>query len=210
MGFKIKQKYDGIIERYKAHLVAKGFKQYYELEYEDTFSPVIKPTTIRILLSMALTNRWHLRQLDIQNTFLHGVLEEEVYMRQPPGFEGSSHPEYVCRLDKDLYGLKQAPRAWHARLSTVLRGFGFIASTADTSLFILQKPDVTLYLLVYVDDIIVVSSWPAATDRLLRQLATSFALKDLGDLHYFLGIEVKHCSGRLHLSQHKYAYELLR
>jgi hypothetical protein len=107
---------------------------------------------------MALTRGWHLRQLDIQNAFLHGVLEEEVFMRQPPGFENSDCSGYLCRLDKALYGLKQAPRAWHARLSSVLVVLGFTPSTADTSLFMLRRPDITLYLLVYVDDIIVVSS----------------------------------------------------
>jgi histone deacetylase 1/2 len=106
---------------------------------------------------MALTKGWHLCQLDIQNAFLHGVLEE-VYMRQPPGFEDSTYSDYLCRLDKALYGLKQAPRAWHARLTSVLADLGFTASIADTSLFILRKPNTTLYLLVYVDDIIMVSS----------------------------------------------------
>jgi histone deacetylase 1/2 len=131
-------------------------------------------------------------------------------MRQPPGFEDPRQPDYLCRLDKALYGLKQAPRAWHARLSAVLVGLGFTASTADTSLFILRRPDITLYLLVYVDDIILVSSSSTASDRLIHQLRQSFALKDLGTLHYFLGIEVQHSPGRLLLSQRKYASELLR
>jgi histone deacetylase 1/2 len=119
-------------------------------------------------------------------------------------------PSQLCRLDKALYGLKQAPRAWHSHLCSVLGGLGFKSSTADTSLFILRRPDITLYLLVYVDDIIVVSSSTAAIDRLIQQLRGSFALKDLGQLNYFLGIEVKFLNGGLLLTQRKYASELLR
>ena len=103
-------------------------------------------------------------------------------MRQPPGFVDPAHPHHLCRLVKALYGLKQAPRAWHARLSSVLAALGFTPSTADTSLYILRRPALTLYLLVYVDDIVVVSSSSAATDRLVHHLGKSFALKDLGPL----------------------------
>jgi histone deacetylase 1/2 len=137
------------------------------------------------------------------------VLEEEVFMRQPPGFEDSRYPDYLCRLDKALYGLKQAPRAWHYRLGTVLFDHGFTASTADTSLFLLQKPDITMYLLVYVDDIIIISLSSAPVDRLISSLCQQFTVKDLGDLHYFLGIEVSRLQHGLSLSQHQYALELL-
>jgi hypothetical protein len=92
--------------------VAKGYMQRYGIDYEDTFSPVVKIATIRLVLSTAVSRGWCLRQLDVQNAFLHGILEEDVYMRQPPGFEDESKLHYVCKLDKALYGLKQTPRAW--------------------------------------------------------------------------------------------------
>jgi histone deacetylase 1/2 len=207
--YKIKRKADGSIDRYKARLVAKGFKQRYGIDYEDTFSPVIKISTVRLVLAIAVSRGWSLRQLDVKNAFLHGVLEEEVYMRQPPGYEDKLQPTYVCKLDKALYGLKQAPRAWYARLSSQLIRLGFHASKSDTSLFIYRKSHVTIYMLIYVDDIIVASSSQAATDALLRDLSKEFAIKDLGDLHYFLGIEVQKIDNGLVLNQKKYAQDVL-
>jgi hypothetical protein len=171
---------------------------------------VIKPTTIRLLLSLTVTRGWNLHQLDIQNAFLHGVLEEEVYMRQPPGFVDPDRPQHLCRLVKALYGLKQAPRAWHARLGAGLHAHGFVPSTADTSLFLLQRKEVTMYLLVYVDDIILDSSSAAASDRPIMSLSSDFAVKDLGKLHYFLGLEVTYPGNGLALSQQKYSQDLLR
>jgi histone deacetylase 1/2 len=207
--FKIKRKADGSIERYKGRLVAMGYKQRYGIDYEDTFSPVVMIATVRLVLSIAVSRGWCLRQLDVQNAFLHGVLEEEVYMRQPPGFEDASKPHYVCKLDKALYGLKQAPRAWYARLSTKLCDLGFKASKSDTSLFIYSKNGVTIFMLIYVDDIIVTSSSPEAVAALLRDLRKEFALKDLGNLSYFLGIEVTSTQGGILLKQEKYAGDIL-
>jgi hypothetical protein len=109
--YRIKTKADDTLDIYKARIVAKGFKQRYGINYEDTFSPVVKITTIRLVLSVAVTKEWKLRQLDVQNVFLHGVLEEEVSIKQPPGYESLEFPDYVCKLDKAIYGLKQVPRA---------------------------------------------------------------------------------------------------
>jgi hypothetical protein len=118
--YKVKYKADGSIDHHKAQLVAKEFKERLGIDYDDTFSPVVKPATIRLILSLAVSHGWVLRQLDVQNAFLHGILEEEVYMKQPPGFIDPVFPSYHCKLDKTLYGLKQAPRAWYSRLSDKL------------------------------------------------------------------------------------------
>jgi hypothetical protein len=110
--YRIKRHADGTIERYKARLVAKGFKQRYGIDYEDTFSPVVKAANIRIVLATFVSRGWSLRQLDVKNAFLNDVLEEEVYMKQPPSSENLDTPDYLCKRDKALYGVKQAPCAW--------------------------------------------------------------------------------------------------
>jgi histone deacetylase 1/2 len=141
---------------------------------------------------------------------VHGFLEEEVYMRQPPGYEDKNTPRYVCKLDKALYGLKQAPRAWYSRLSGRLQKLGFKPSKADTSLFYYRKGSHVIFMLIYVDDIIVASSSSEAIDALIRDLGKDFAIKDLEDLYYFLGIEVKKVKGELLLSQQKYAKDVIQ
>jgi histone deacetylase 1/2 len=156
-----------------------------------------------------MSNGWSLHQLDVQNAFLHGILEEEVFMRQPPGYESKTHPNYICKLDKALYGLKQVPRAWYSCLSEKLQSLGFKPSKADVSLFFFNKGGVVIFLLIYVDDIIVASSSPAATEALLKDLQADFALKDLGELHY-LGIEVKKVRDGILLKQEKYTFDLLQ
>lgn len=207
--FKLKQKADGTIDRYKARLVAKGFEQEHGIDFHETFSPVIKPATIRLVLALAVYHNWVIQQLDISKAFLHGYLEEEVFMKQPKGFEDNNFPSHVCRLHKSLYRLKQVSRAWFRRLSHSLLELGFTGLYVDTYLFYFHQSTVTIHILIYVDDILVVSNSSNAVAALLQQLSQDFAIKNLGTLSYFLGIQVSQTSYSLHLHQGKCILDLL-
>ena len=206
--YKTKFKANGDIERHKARLVAKGYTQTEGLDYFDTFSPVAKMTSLRVLLSIAAAKNWHLHQLDVNNAFLHGDLNEEVYMELPQGFL-SSQPNLVCKLQKSLYGLKQASRQWYSKLSTTLLSYGYRHSTSDHSLFFKASVSSFTAILVYVDDVIITGNDMTEINTVKQQLDAKFSIKDLGELRYFLGLELARSKDGIFLCQRKFALELL-
>ena len=206
--YKIKYNADGTVRRHKSRLVACGNRHIEGIDFTETFAHVVKMTTVRILLKVASVKGWELHQMDVQNAFLHGDLEEEVYMKLPPGFK-STHPNQVCKLKKSLYGLRQAPRCWFAKLSTALLDFGFRQDRADYSLFTYVSGASVLYVLVYVDDLIIGGSDPQLTSKFMTYLSECFHMTDLGPLKYFLGLEVSCSKQGIYVCQRKYALDVI-
>jgi transposase InsO family protein len=187
--FTIKRDANGNIERYKARLVVKGYLQREGVDFNEVFAPVSKHTTLRALLALVAAEDLELHQLDIKTAFLNGDLEEEVYVEQPPGFEQGG-PGIVCHLKKALYGLRQAPRAWHLKLKAELAKMGFAPSEADPALFIRKQEGGNIYLLVYVDDILVAGKRLDDVTQVKKEICATFEARDMGEAHFFLGLEI--------------------
>jgi len=191
-------------------LVAKGFQQTAGLDYDETFSLVVESSTVRIVLSIAVHLNWDVRQLDINNALLNGNLKENVFMHQLEGYTDSTKHDHICKLNKAIYRPKQAPRAWYDKLKDTLLRWSFQNTKSYSSLFVLRENDHIILLLIYVDDIIITGSNNKSLETFISQLNIAFSLKDIGLLHYFLGIEVHRDVGGMYLKQTKYIRDLLK
>jgi transposase InsO family protein len=208
--YKIKRDGDGNIERYKARLVAKGFKQQEGVDYDEVFAPVSKYSTLRALLAKAAADNMELHLLDIKTAFLNGDLEETIYICQPEGYV-QGDPALACHLNKSLYGLKQAPRAWHNRLHRELVSYGYRASEADPGLYIYSGKSADIFLLVYVDDILIASTDMSMVKDIKHRLMGTFDARDLGEASTYLGITIARDrgSGTIKISQPRLTNDLI-
>jgi hypothetical protein len=207
--YKIKHAADGSVDKYKARFVAKGFSQKEGEDYDETFAPVARYTSIRAIISPAASMGWNLHQMDLKTTFFNGAIEEEVYIEQPQGFEVHSRDTHVCRLKKALYGLKQAPRAWYTKMDSDLTRLGFSKSHADPNLYYKVVDNAPVILLLYVDDLFITGE-ESLIIQCKKDLASAFDMKDLGLMHYYLGLEVWQKRGEVFLGQGKYAIKILQ
>jgi hypothetical protein len=198
------------LDRYKARWVLRGFTQCPRVNYDETFSPVVKPATVHTMLTTVVSHDWPIQQLDVKNVFLHDTHSETVFCCHPTGLVDPAHPDLVCHLRKSLYGLKQAPRACYSQFATYLTTLGFIKAKSDTSLFIFHRSSDMIYLLLYVDDIIMTASSMELLCRTISALQRKFTMKDLRPLHHFLDIIVERRPDGLFLRQHTYMLDILK
>jgi hypothetical protein len=207
--FKCKRDDRGVVTRNKARLVVQGFDQQEGIDYNDVFAPVARLEAIRLFLAFACHKGFKVFQLDVKSAFLYGEVREEVYVSQPPGFPDPDHPDRVFRLNKALYGLHQAPRAWYETLSSHLISNGFERGQIDSTLFIKWRKKDFLLVQVYVDDIIFGSSNMELCHEFEKVMKSKFEMSAMGELNFFLGLQVDQKKDGFFIHQTKYVYDLL-
>ena len=196
--------------RFKARLVAKGFSQKEGIDYNEIFSPVVKHSSIRVLLALVAQFDLELKQLDVKTAFLHGDLEETIYMDQPEGFLAEGKEDHVCQLKKSLYGLKQSPRQWYKRFDAFMTTHGFSRSAFDSCVYHKKMSgNSMIYLLLYVDDMLIAANNITEINILKKLLSKEFDMKDLGVAKKILGMEISRENGVVHLSQKRYIRKVL-
>ena len=194
----------------KARLVAQGYTQVEGVDFDETFAPMARLKSIRLLLAIACNMGFKLHQMDVKSAFLNGILNEEVYVEQPKGFEDPYYPHHVFKLKKALYGLKQAPRAWYERLTQFLLDKGYQRGGVDKTLFIKRMKADIVIAQIYVDDIVFGSTSKRMTDEFVECMKNEFEMSMVGELNYFLGLQVKQCKEGIFISQSKYARNLVK
>ena len=210
--FRTKRDAMGDIVRYKARLVAKGYSQVAGVDFNETFAPVAKFTTIRTIVAIGAAMDLEMHQMEVKTAFLNGELEEDIYMNQPQGFVEEGKQHLVCKLKKSLYGLKQSPRAWYQRIDTFFVNEGFQRSEADHSMYVIQSKEFLMIVILYVDDLIILTNTLKKMDWLKAKLEKEYEMSDLGELHYCLGVEFARDRAKktITMSQRKYIEGVLK
>ncbi|GJW58539.1 retrovirus-related pol polyprotein from transposon TNT 1-94 [Tanacetum coccineum] len=199
-----------IVIKNKPRLVAQGYNQQEGIDYDETFDLVARLEAIRIFLAFATYTNFIVYQMDVKSAFLNGKLKEEVYVKQPPGFESSEFPSHVCKLDKGLYGLKQAPRAWYETLSTFLTEHKFVRGNIDNTLFVYKTQTNVIMVQIYVDDIIFGSTSTKLCKQFAKLMTQRYKMSMMGVLAYFLGFQIKQSDRGILINQEKYVKDLLK
>jgi transposase InsO family protein len=208
--YKNKTDEKGVITRNKARLVAQGYTQVEGLDFDETFAPVARLEAVRLLLGVACILKFKLYQMDVKSAFLNGYLQEEVYVEQPKGFVDTKYPDYVYKLKKALYGLKQAPRAWYERLTQFLVNNGYRKGGSDKTLFVKESEGNLMIAQIYVDDIVFGGMSNQMVQHFISQMQSEFEMSLVGELTYFLGLQVKQMEDTIFISQSKYAKNIVK
>ncbi|KAL4342366.1 hypothetical protein GQ457_08G025750 [Hibiscus cannabinus] len=208
--YRTKLNPDGSVHKYKARLVVKGYAQMFGVDFSETFSPVARMDTVRLLLALSAQKGWLVHQMDVKSAFLNGYLKEEIFIEQPQGFTVQGEDEKVYRLKKTLYGLKQAPRSWYSQIDAYLLNLGFEKCLSESTLYIKKCGDEILVVSLYVDDLLVTGTRLQLIKKFKDEMKEVFEMTYLGEMTFFLGMQIRQKQNEIFVCQQKYAKEVLK